>query len=249
MNTKSPLFKYQLGLLVLGLATVALFVFVVMQGSSSRQDNKTNKAAQEIASKLNDYIIAKSRIPDSLQETGAAAAPKTITYEKLGDESYRFCATYKAGSDSIDTPALFANPLTGGYYDKDLYGDAGASSYLYISDSYKKGENCQTVTPYIYSSDTTNNGGSNLQNNGTGPYFKCGQSYNYYLFSQPIESITADEITTSGSFGSTYKLDPNVKVFTYNCDAIALSAITASDSVSLYFNPYGSPITTIVKEN
>jgi hypothetical protein len=151
MNVNARLFKYKVGLGVLGLITLGFVVFAVVQAQNSKQDAKTHEAAVEIAEKLNNYVSTNQEIPDSLDTVGASDVPSTITYRKLSDESYRFCITYKADSGSLDATSA-VNQAISGYYGQS-YESPEEGSSLYISYLYKEGENCQTITPVIYDSN------------------------------------------------------------------------------------------------
>lgn len=149
--------KYYLGLIFLGLLTLGLGGYVISLGLQSRQDAKTEKKVQEISETLNSYVDANQTIPEDLEEAGIKDVPSTISYTKLSEEKYEFCATYKAakgysggGVTSLVTGAVFAG-LTGvnsSSYDSDAYYDYEPSA-LYPSYYYTKGKNCQTIKPYL----------------------------------------------------------------------------------------------------
>jgi type II secretory pathway pseudopilin PulG len=147
--------KYYTGLLLLGLLTVGLLIFTVVQGSAQKQDKETERKSREISTKLNTYVGKNRRIPESLDEAGIKDVPKTISYTKESDSKYKFCETYKNkssyGGDGI-TSLLWGTALQS--YDDTGYDDySGDDSYrrssLYPSYSHDKGENCQTVEPYF----------------------------------------------------------------------------------------------------
>lgn len=151
--------KYYIGLMALGLFTVGIAVYVLVMGVQARQDVKTEKAATKAAEKLNNYVSSKQKIPSSLKEAGVSDVPSTITYTKISNEKYKFCVTYKAdkgyGSGDVTTA------LTGAATSK-LYGssypeldDESEESYLYLNYTHKKGEECHTIKPYIYSSSSS----------------------------------------------------------------------------------------------
>ncbi|HSW36926.1 MAG TPA: hypothetical protein VLG37_00995 [Candidatus Saccharimonadales bacterium] len=177
---------YRLGLMIVGLAALAVVILVVTQALSAKQDNETYKKANEIATKLNSYANKNQAIPDSLAAAGIKDVPSTITYKKKASDSYEFCVTYKSADNSMNTVGISdvlmgarfgMPPMTSG-----SYGSYGSSS-LYISTQHKKGQNCQTVTPYFYSSSSGYNGynygsGSNCRYD----YTKSGsQAYQDYL--------------------------------------------------------------------
>lgn len=149
--------KYYFGILTLGLLTAALVVFVLIQGASGRQDTKTLKAAKDAAEKINDYILANDAVPDSLDQAGVKNAPNSIRYTKKSVSEFDFCATYKqsnkVGIGSIDQ--ILSGYTASGLVANSSYYDNYGSSYLYINDEYKAGENCQTIKPYIYNYDSS----------------------------------------------------------------------------------------------
>jgi hypothetical protein len=144
--------KYYLGVLALSVLSLALFIYVAAQGISTKQDTKTLAAAQSSADKLNSYIDANGTIPASLEQAGVKNRPDTITYQKIGTTQYKFCVQYK-GSSSLNLGGA-GSALTGQYLGASAGPQYNSStgydnSYLYISGQYKKGQNCQTITPYL----------------------------------------------------------------------------------------------------
>lgn len=154
--------KYYIGLLVLGVLTLGLGIFVITLGLQSRQDVKTEKAVQTISSKLNNYISTNQVIPANLSVVDVKDIPNTITYTKLSYTEYKFCVTYKAAKDygSGDITSVLTNAAF-----SQVYGSQSASvndnypsdtsyqpSELYIDYTHKKGEVCQTIKPYINNS-------------------------------------------------------------------------------------------------
>jgi hypothetical protein len=244
---KSPLFKYQVGLAVLGGLVLGLLAFVIVQAGSARQDAKTQKTAEAIATKLNNYLVSEQAVPESLDVIKVDDVPETITYKKLSDESYKFCVTYKSAGNPASATALMSQ-ATGGY--SDLYTGGGDTAYndtLYISTTHKKGEHCQTIKPYLYTSsykDTSDYSSSTVQ-----PQYKqCDIDYGYSLTYLKVKSISGSALTTNDTITPTTKLDPKVKYFDYTCKALTANDIAVDDYVSLYFTTYGGPATIVVKE-
>lgn len=173
--------KYYFGLLVLGLLTVGLLGYAVVLGSSAKQDSATLKKAQEIAPKLNSYIRQQNKIPDSLDAAGITGVPSTISYKKVSAERYTFCVTYKTAKSGggVSVPEVITRPLFGrpGYPidDGGISLDSSGSyepSTLYVYATYKKGESCTTVKPYLYKVNTYN---SETYRNTV-----CNKNYKYY---------------------------------------------------------------------
>lgn len=161
---KSPLLRYKIGLGILGGFTLALFILVLVQANSTKQDLQTTKQANAIADTLNSY----TSVPDTLADADIKHVSSAISYQKQSDTSYELCITYRAAGGSLPFHTVFdgiTNVLTG-------FGDMGnASSYnpssLVIPDSHAKGKTCQTITidntaVPLDQSSSTSSGGSGL---------------------------------------------------------------------------------------
>ncbi len=144
--------KYYIGFVVLGVITIGLTIFTLTQAVSGKQDIETYKKGSQIADDLNAYISKQDKIPENLEEAGIKNVPSTIKYTKKSSSEYEFCATYKAektySSNDISS-VLFGSALN------SASGEGGSDSgtdyareSLYLSYTYKKGENCQNVKPY-----------------------------------------------------------------------------------------------------
>ena len=154
--------KYYIGLLVLAAIVVGLLGYTLYQGGLAKQDKVVLDRATEIADKLNNYVSTENKIPASLSAADIDDVPEAISYKKLSDEKYKFCVTYKSasrgygvGPTEVLTAALMQQYAAGAYD----YGDSYEPATLYVdSYGYTKGENCQTIKPYLSSSldDTTN---------------------------------------------------------------------------------------------
>ena len=157
---------YQIGLSVIAAFTFVMLFIVVVQGVTGRQDAATARSATEIATKLNNYTTDNEKVPDNLATLGVKNAPKTITYKKINDSSYKFCATYKSSGSSLETSGItntFTELEGGGTTDTGSAPDAtSAATYLDVS-THKKGQNCQTINPVGIFSDS--NTGSDQNNN------------------------------------------------------------------------------------
>lgn len=178
---KKSMKKYYIGLMALGLFTIGIAIYVLMMGVQARQDVKTEKAATKAVEKLNSYVSSKQKIPANLKEAGVKDVPSTITYSKLSEEKYKFCVTYKAdkGYGSGDITSALTGAAT-----SQMYGDYPApetpeeETYLYLSYTHKKGEECHTIKPYIYSFDTYND--SSTETDICSPTYKYYQDYKSY---------------------------------------------------------------------
>lgn len=150
--------KYYLGLLVIAVLVVGLTIYLVVLGQGAKQDVATDKRAQDIAGKLNSYIDKNGTIPRSLAEAGITDVPSAIRYTPKGSDSYEFCVTYKAASSYANTD--ITSVIWGAALSN--YSKANTSTYdasntnppssLYLPYEHKKGQTCQTVTPYLSNS-------------------------------------------------------------------------------------------------
>lgn len=161
--------RYYLGLSVLGVFTFVFFCIVLFQAASGRQDVATDKAASQIADKLNSYTDAQSKVPAKLSDVGIKNVPSTITYHKVSSTSYKFCATYKSAGNNGGVNS-FQSDIS-----KLETGDANVSTYQTDSSfldvsRHHKGQNCQTVTIYTYNNLDNSGSGSN---NGSGSGTTC----------------------------------------------------------------------------
>lgn len=146
---------YKLGLGVIGLFSLVLLIVVLVQASGAKADNLTQKDAQKVADQLNDYVEDEQTIPESLSAAGINDVPSAVRYEKLSKERYKFCVTYKAESSGFDAASVQEEVISG-YYGVDYsdYESSYEESYLYLDSTHKKGENCKTIKPYLYSNSS-----------------------------------------------------------------------------------------------
>lgn len=142
---KATLLKYKIGLGVLFAFALVLVGVVMVQASSTKQDTKTNNAAQAIADKLNTYTSDNDTVPATLADAGAKNVPSTISYTKLSDTSYKFCATYKGDSSGFDATGVATDLMTGSSSTDSTPNLPADKSELMIDSTYHKGANCQTV--------------------------------------------------------------------------------------------------------
>jgi type II secretory pathway pseudopilin PulG len=152
--------KYQIGLAIIGVFTLVLIVIVLVQASATKQDTKTTRVANDIATKLEAYISDKQAIPSSLSAIDVSDVPTTISYQKLSSSSYKFCLTYKSASSGFDAASAVSEVASGSYggsYSSlsDSSASSSDTSYLSIPDTHHKGQNCQTIKPYIFSDSSS----------------------------------------------------------------------------------------------
>jgi hypothetical protein len=83
--------------------------------------------------------------------------PDSIKYTKTSDTKFKFCVTYKANSSNFDANQAVTDVVFGNYGKYSSFDDSQSneSSYLYIPTEHKKGENCQTIKPYLYGSNSS----------------------------------------------------------------------------------------------
>lgn len=145
---KNSLNKYKIGLLVVGVFTLGMAGYVMIQAGAAKEDNETYKKATKIADKLNDYTLRKSP-PASLQAAGIQDVPDSVSYTRLSSTRYKFCVTYKADSSGFDASSVENQLLSSAYGTDSSYNyDDYESSYLYLDYTHHKGENCKTIKSY-----------------------------------------------------------------------------------------------------
>lgn len=162
---RSGIKKYYIGFIVLGIITLGIAIYTIAQGMSSKQDVETTKKANKIADSLNSYISKNRQIPESLDEADIKDVPSTVRYSKKSETQFEFCVTYKAaksyGSNDITSVLWGAALRDSSNTEYDYYEDNYTKGSLSLPYSYKKGETCQTIEPYIlrnnynYNQETT----------------------------------------------------------------------------------------------
>ncbi len=143
---KTKLLKFKIGLAIIALFTIGLFVFVLTQANGASQDTKTNRAANHIADKLNNYFYTHYTVPASLSEVGVTKVPATIHYQKISANSYKFCITYKTTSSGFDATGAVTD-LASGQPPTTSSSDFIDTASLIIPSTHHRGANCQTIKP------------------------------------------------------------------------------------------------------
>jgi len=222
-SSSTALRKYKFGFAVLGLLTLVLFVFVVIQGQATKADAATSEASQKVADKLESYITNKGSVPASLTAAGVTNAPDSVQYTKLSESTYKFCVTYKTAT-GFSSSDVTSRVLTSAY---GINGSSSSSftdtpsSYLYVSGSHKKGENCQTVKPYIYSGYDGYN--SSSSSSLSDPAAKCDAQYEVDKNAKNYSACLAQ--TSNYGSGSSSGSTGSSNTDLYNkCDALYPSA-------------------------
>lgn len=175
--------KYKIGLLVIGLFVVVIFIFVLIQASNYRQDKETSETADKVAQSLNSYISTNNEIPENLSDATSESSDQ-IKYTNNGDGTYTVCVTYNSdfgygdnlGSTSISS-VLYRG--TTAYSSSNYYyssSDRNPSTLYFYAGDKQKGENCITVEPYIYESNSRSGSGSYDFN------YVCETDYEYYEY-------------------------------------------------------------------
>jgi hypothetical protein len=144
--------KYRVGLAVIAVFTLGLLIFVVAQASATKEDNTTYTQANKAADKITNYTDSYGTIPASLKAVGAGNLSPNISYRKLSATQYRFCVTYKAASSGFDTTSVEQNLVTAAAGQGASANDTSRTdnTYLYVPTTHHKGQNCQTIKPYLY---------------------------------------------------------------------------------------------------
>lgn len=164
---------YQLGLAVVGFFTLVLVIMLLTQASGVKKDSVTYQKAQEVADKLNTYTQDHNSVPASLEALKVQDMPDTISYTRINNGSYKFCAAYSSTSSNFSGDGISA--LSGTAFGSlsqppvSSFDSQYDTSYLYVSSDHKKGDNCQTIKLYTY--DLYNNGSSSSD-----PFTTPGQS-------------------------------------------------------------------------
>jgi type II secretory pathway pseudopilin PulG len=158
---------YQIGLAAIGIFTLVLVGLVVMRATAAAQDNKTDKAAQSIASTLNDYTLSHDTVPTSLTAANVKDVPSTISYTKLSATSYKLCMTYKAASSGFDATSTITSLATGGGLSSGFNSSTGSGTtdFLEVPPTHHAGANCQTIE--LNASNSSNDFFSADSNNGS----------------------------------------------------------------------------------
>lgn len=151
MKQKS-LTKYKIGFGLLGLFVVILLIVVILQAQATKDDTNTYNQATTISNELNTYISTNNLVPNSLADANISTVPATISYQKLSNDLFKFCVDYKTTSSDFDPTAVATGLISG-----SATGSATSTQYqptngviLYIDAEHHKGNNCQTITPYLY---------------------------------------------------------------------------------------------------
>ncbi len=160
--------KYYVGLVVLLGLSICLVGYTLSRAGRAKADSQTTKTVNEAGSKLDLYISNNNLIPDSLGAVGVKNVPSTITYTKIGNTQYKFCANYNTASAAFDAgwTALLGGAASSVYPNipSNTTNNIALDTYLIIYQ-HKKGQNCQTITPTITIPDSTGNsfsGGSTI---------------------------------------------------------------------------------------
>ena len=249
---------YKIGLAVVGLFTIGLIVFVVMQSSAAKQDKQTTQAASSIADKVNNYVDARGKVPDSLAAAGVHNAPSTITYQKLTDSKYRFCITYRASGGSgavtdFETRLSDATGIDGGYPSADV-SSSDDQGILVIPDAHNKGTNCQTVTTYVASTPA-----SPVSSDAQGQNTVCGVKTDYYDANGAITVVDLTgtnpfvTVASQAAFGTmtlSFEVSPDSKIFDTSCNQLSASDLHVGDTVGVYdiVSPTTSSVSIFLKE-
>ncbi|HSX36241.1 MAG TPA: hypothetical protein VLH84_04900 [Patescibacteria group bacterium] len=259
---RPQLFKYKVGLGIIGVFVLVMAVFVLLQADNAKKDIATDKAANDIAQKLNDYVDTQQTIPESLDTAGIKDVPDTITYQRLSDSSYKFCVKYKSASTGLDSTTLLqaatSFDTTGsGFTDSSQPDPVSNPSSLYISANHKKGANCQTVEPYNYGYGMYPTGGGGTNSTGTSASTAqyCNTDFLYDLTVVDVNAITPPSGGAKGSItvatypaAKTFDVSPSVKVLDTDCKPLSISDIQVGGAVDIHSDTSDGPVTTIIKE-
>lgn len=254
MSSFSGIKKYYIGLVVMVVFAAGIVGYTIASGSDAKSDKKTSEAITKISMALDTYTNKYSAIPTDLNQLDVEDIPSTISYKKLSEEKYKICATYKAAAGGFDG-GLFS--LFGGA----LYGSAMTTAVDYPANDYyldtyklgyahKKGENCQTVTPYgagydtakselsSYDPSTTDYGSSTpapqypsvCDKSGTG--FTMSDKGTITAINPTDRTITLD--IESSTKPSDIEFDEITKAYDKSCAEMKIGTLKAGDKVKFY---------------
>jgi hypothetical protein len=152
MNTPKGITKYYIGFGVLMLFLIFAVTYVFSEAGSAKTDKQTDKTVEQIANKLETKIAETGEVPATLEAAGITDAASTVTYTKLSSTQYKVCVDYKTASSGFD--AGWGSLLLGGAFNSGPQNYNTDHTYFdsSVEFNHKKGQNCQTVTPYTYSS-------------------------------------------------------------------------------------------------
>lgn len=262
---RNSLAKYRLGLAVLGLFTLIVFAVVLDQAGAHKQDAKTQKAANGIATKLNNYVNDQEKVPPSLAAAGIKDVPPSISYVKQSADIYDFCITYKSsssGSGIVGAAQSFLS--TGSFAGSDYSG----YSDLEINPVYHQGKNCQLVNTGVSSINSSSTSSQTQTQAAQTPYVKnsdgsytvCGVKTNYFeneghvtrADTPPSASISLN--ATSGPFIGAYQLvlvSPASQVFDENCAPLQPTALQVGDTVDVFTitSPNANAVSILLKRS
>lgn len=152
MTTSGTIQRYYLGLVVVFVFVLIALGYTVSQAGNEKIDRQTDTAVQNIADKLDSYTLNRG-VPDSLSQAGISNVPSTITYSTGNNHAnYKICINYKSASSGFDASwfSLVSGAATAASSGSSTIYPTTDHSYFDSSVIYnhKKGQNCQTVTPY-----------------------------------------------------------------------------------------------------
>jgi hypothetical protein len=249
MNPTPGLKKYYIGLALLMFFALGCVAYALTQASAAKADKKTNDALQGVGEALDRYTVRDGTVAPSLQAAGAKDVPSSITYTKLDTNKYKVCINYKTVSSGFDA-GWFS--LLGGFfgsgYNNQTYSYSGNTVFdTTVQYHHKKGQNCQTVAPYIYN-DSSPSSSTDYPSTTYTPSLECNPknlkvsgSATVLSVDQSAKLITFDPLT-SGIYdaeGNKYShTSAHYNSSTVFCDQYSrktdVSAITVGQTITVY---------------
>ena len=252
MNTPKGITKYYIGFGVLMLVLVFAVTYVFSEAGAAKTDKQTDKTVEQISNKLESKIATTGEIPASLQAAGVSDPASTVTYTRLSTTKYKVCVEYKTASSGFD--AGWGSLLLGGAF-SSANQPSFNSDHTYFDSTvefnHKKGQNCQTVTPYSYNSNY--NGFSSFSKTASSIcenpavdlvngdltvsridtvsktiYFDAANQYVYDKSGNLVPTISSKQYSDSTIFCNTRDLS-----------LTSVSAIKAGDQVTVYLKNAG----------
>lgn len=149
--------KYYFGFIALAILTIGAIAITLAHANDGKRDDETSKKVDTISTELTSYLYQQNKIPVTLGEAGISNVPSTISYQKLDNERFKFCAYYDHSSSSFDAgPLAF---ITGLVFNAPAVDNSSNDEKTYLdgyslSFVHKKGNNCQTVKPMLATPQT-----------------------------------------------------------------------------------------------
>jgi len=159
MKNRSGISKYYLVFFILLAVTIGLTIYTLSGASSAKEDARTAQKIGDVANNLSNFTSNHNYVPESLAAADIKNVPPSIKYTKISDTKYQVCVNYRNASTPFDGgwTSLLTGALIAGSNPSYSAGTSTPSPFFdtfTLAYYHKKGDNCQTVEPFMYSSPT-----------------------------------------------------------------------------------------------